>query len=109
MSVNRRRLERSSEASSCLEHSLKAGVHLFLLNKFAAFGRCHSFFHGGKKSGFLSRDSEQQRSSPVARGWFRFGGNLRELRLLLWCDVYFHAPQTTGKSRFRQVAGRLGN
>src|SRR4051794_19685998 len=53
MSVNRRRLERSSEASSCLEHSLKVGVHLFLLNKFAAFGRYHSFFHGGKKAGFL--------------------------------------------------------
>src|ERR1035438_6301180 len=81
--LNRRRLERSNECASGLEHGFKPGVHFFLLNEVAALGCRYSFFHSGKKPGFFVEiPYDHTRNQPLGDG-AGLSGNLRKLRFLL--------------------------
>ncbi len=104
--LNRRRLERSNEGASGFEHRFKAGVHFFFFNELAPLGCRYSFFNGGKETGFFVEiTSNNIRHQPFGGGP-GLGGDLRKLRFLLGCEMYFHALQGTRKPRTRQQGKR---
>jgi hypothetical protein len=89
--LNRRQREQSNEGASGFEHGFKASVHFFFFNELAPLGCRYSFFNGGKKTGFFVEITGNNIRHQPFGGGPGLGGELRELRFLLGCEMYFHA------------------
>jgi len=74
------------------QHFLKPGVHFFFLNEFATVGIGFAFQHGSTKTRvFIQKPQSSILQKFNGVGFPSVAGELRKLRFLLGCEVYFHA------------------
>jgi len=85
------------------QHLLYAGIHFLFFYKLAPIGLCDTFPHQGTKPGIAFEQAQGCLLHQSLGVGACVGGKLRELRFLLGREMYFHALQSKGKSRFRQA------
>jgi hypothetical protein len=72
------------------EHGFQASVHFFFFDKLTARGGLHSLFDRSQETRFFAKIADDDIGHELFGGGAGFGGNLRDLRLLLGREVDFH-------------------